>query len=347
MYNTNRGGTKWQKRFTKLPNIQLPLFITLITLIFVILLLCGNGKHKPTSRLVLINQKKTTLIQFDPKVEIFNKTEVIWQIPNSPKSILFLAHGCNGRAANFWDKSLNCEHCVGLPEERLIVLEALARNFAVVAVSSKGKCWSMMKETIVVKRIIEFWVKKQNLENLPIVALGASSGGYFVSMLASRMKFSSIVIMIAEGVFDHIDVTKNYPPTLFVHMPKDKVRKRIIDVNLEMMKREGVEVAEIQCKELALSPNFLADRVPGLDMKISVELFNLFKEKGFINKRGYLINDGRVIPWKEAMNERKISLPNNILVNYIQEELNLAFAYHEMTSLQSEQMFDWFESHLR
>ncbi|XP_071733130.1 uncharacterized protein [Rutidosis leptorrhynchoides] len=342
----NRDSIKWHKRFTKLPNFQLPFLITVTTLLFVILLILGNDKHKPTSQLGLINQKQTDLIQFDPKVEILNETEVIWQIPNSPKSVLFLAHGCNGRAANFWDKSINCDHCVGLPEERLIVLEALARNFAVVAVSSKGKCWSMMKEPVVVERIIKFWIKKQNLENLPIVALGASSGGYFVSMLANRMKFSSTVIMIAEGVFDRIDVSKDYPPTLFVHMPKDEVRKKIIDVNLEMLKREGVDVAEVQCKELALSPNFLADRVPGLDVKISVELFNLFNDKGFINKKGYLIDDGRVIPWKEAMNERNISLPNKLYVDYIQEELNLAFAYHEMTSLQSEQMLDWFESHL-
>lgn len=346
----NKGGTKWQKRFTKLRSIKLPLLITVMALVFVIVIF-GIDKKKPTSQLELINQKDSNLVesgvQLDPTVEILNRTEVIWQIPDSPKSVLFLAHGCNGRAANFWDKSPNCDHCVGLPEERLIVLEALARRFAVVAVSSKGKCWSLMKETLVVERVIKWWVKKQNLEDLPLVALGASSGGYFVSMLASKMKFSCIAIMIAEGVFNQIDVIKHYPPTLFVHMPKDKARKKIIDVNLEIMRREGVDAAEIQCMELPLSPNFLADRVPGLDLKISVELFNLFKEKGFINKNGFLINDGRVTPWKEAMNERIIRLPNKLLVDYIQEELNLAYAYHEMTSLQSEQIFDWFESHFR
>nr|XP_043619424.1 uncharacterized protein LOC122591251 [Erigeron canadensis] len=125
-------------------------------------------------------------------------------------------------------------------------------------------------------------------------------------------------------------------------MPKDKSRKRIIDVNVDM--EISVKLFDM---ELPLSPNFLADRVPGLDMEISVELFDMFKKKGFVNKEGYLINDGRVIPWKEAMNERKISLPNKLLVSYIQEKLNLAFAYHEMTSLQSEQIFNSFESHMR
>ncbi|KAJ0678036.1 putative alpha/Beta hydrolase [Helianthus annuus] len=341
----NKSGTKWQKRFTKMHNIRLPLFITIIALIFVILVL-GIDKKKPNSplKLGLANKKDTSL---DPTVKILNGTEVIWQIPDSPRSILFIAHGCNGRAANFWDKSPNCDHCVGLPEERAIVIEALARKFAVVAVSSRGKCWSLMKETLVVERVIKWWVKKQNLESLPLVALGASSGGYFVSMLASKMRFSSIVVMIAEGVFEDIDVTKAYPPTLFVHMPKDKRRKKLIDVNLEVLRREGVDVAEVKCLELPLSPTFLADRVPGLDRRISEELFDMFKEKGFVDEKGYLGNDGRVIPWKEAMSERKLRLPNKVLVNYIQEELNLAFAYHEMTSLQSEQIFNWFESHLR
>ncbi|XP_076917957.1 uncharacterized protein LOC143578177 [Bidens hawaiensis] len=279
-------------------------------------------------------------------VDTVNGTELIWQIPGSARSVLFLAHGCNGKAANFWDKSLDCDHCVGLPEEKAIVSEALDRKFAVVAVTSKGKCWSLMKETIVVERVIKWWVKKQNLEKLPVVALGASSGGYFVSMLASKMKFSSIVVMIAEGVFDRIGATKDYPPTLFVHMPKDKRRKRLIDANLEVMRNQGVDVAEVECLELPLSPRFLAERVPGLGLKASAELFGVFKEKGFVDERGYLVRDGWVLPWKEAASERKVSLPNEVLISYIQEELNLAFAYHEMTSLQSERMFNWFESHL-
>ncbi|KAI3516915.1 hypothetical protein L1887_16060 [Cichorium endivia] len=346
----NKGGTKWQKRLTKFRSIQVPALITVMTLMFVIAIL-GIDKKKPTPQSAVTNQKQSnsdkSRVQFDPTLDILNNTEVIWQIPDSPKSVLFLAHGCNGRAANFWDKSPNCNHCVGLPEERLIVLEALARKFAVITISSKGKCWSLTKEPLVVKRIINWWVEKQNLENLPLVALGASSGGYFVSMLANKMKFSSIAIMIAEGVYDRIDTTNHYPPTLFVHMPKDNARKKMIDVNLENLRRKGVDVAEIECMELPLTPSFLSDRVPGLDLKISVELFDLFKEKGFINKNGFLIDDGRVIPWKKAMSERKIRLPNELLVNYIQEELNLAFAYHEMTSLQSEQIFDWFEAHLR
>ncbi|KAK3042440.1 hypothetical protein RJ639_000164 [Escallonia herrerae] len=329
---------------------RVPVTVTFLILVFVavVLLFCHNGEI-PSSSTGVIEQKWNSFessVQLDPTVEFRNRTDVIWQVPDSPKAVLFLAHGCNGRAANFWDRSTKCPQCVGLPEERLIVLHALARKFAVVAVSSAGRCWSFGKERLLVGGIIKWWVKKQNLEKLPLVALGASSGGYFVSVLATDLKFSSIAIMIAEGMFDQIDITKDYPPTLFVHMPKDKARKQRIDDNLKVLREKGISFAEIKCLEFPLLPNLLADRIPGLDQTISAQLFHLFRDKGFIDKNGYMRNDGRALRWKEALREREIVLPDKRLSNHIQEELNLAFAYHEMTSLHSGQIFDWFESHL-
>ncbi|KAM3302059.1 hypothetical protein P3S67_016561 [Capsicum chacoense] len=285
-------------------------------------------------------------VKLDPTVEFRNGTDLIWQIPDSPKAVLFLAHGCNGKAANFWDRSPKCLNCVGLPEERLIVLSALARRFAVLAVSSAGRCWSMEDERLIVKDIIEWWVVKQKLQSLPLVALGASSGGYFVSVLATDLRFSSITIMIAEGLFDRMDIPKSYPPTLFVHMPKDKTRRLKIERYLTLLKGEGIDVAEVKCVEFALSPNLLADRIPGLDLATSVKLYSLFQEKGFIDTKGFMRNDGRAIQWKPALKERDIVLLDKSIADHIQEEMNLAFAYHEMTSLQSEKIFNWFETHM-
>ncbi|KAG6419422.1 hypothetical protein SASPL_121644 [Salvia splendens] len=225
-------------------------------------------------------------------------------IPDSPKGVVFLAHGCSGRAANFWDKSPKCPNCVGLPEERLIVLHALARKFAVFAILSKGVCWSLGEERGIVKSMIRWWISEQMLDKLPVYAMGASSGGYFVSALATEFQFQAIAVMIAGGVYSHLDITKKYPATLFVHMPKDEKRNRKIEKYLVVM-----------------------------------------RDKGFIDENGYMRDDGRVIPWKTAIEERNVFLPKKSLVNHIQEEMNLAFAYHEMTSLQSQEILDWFESH--
>ncbi|KAK9284470.1 hypothetical protein L1049_023643 [Liquidambar formosana] len=343
-------GNKSVKPWHGTNNSQVPVLITFLILILVVsILFFHNIGEKPSSSFRIPKQTWNSSeypVQFHPNVEFRNGTDLIWQIPDSPKAVLFLAHGCNGRAVNFWDRSPSCPNCIGLPEERLIVLHALARKFAVLTISSAGRCWSFGEERLIIKGIIRWWVEKNKIEKLPLVALGASSGGYFVSVLATDLRFGSITLMIAEGMFDQMDITKDYPPTLFVHMPKDRYRKVKIDENMEALRNKGIDVAEIKCIEFPLSPSFLADRIPGLDRTISSKLFELFRDKGFIDKNGYMRNDGRAIRWKAALRENKIILPEKHLDHHITEELNLAFAYHEMTSLQSGPIFDWFESHM-
>ncbi|XP_038684012.1 uncharacterized protein LOC119984234 isoform X2 [Tripterygium wilfordii] len=285
-------------------------------------------------------------MQFNPSVEFRNGTDLIWQIPDSPKALLFVAHGCNGRAVNFWDRSPSCPKCIGLPEERLLVLNALSRKFAVVTVSSAGRCWTYGKELSIVRDIIRWWVAKNKLERLPLVALGASSGGSFVSVLATILQFSCITLMIAEGMFDQMDITKDYPPTLFVHMPKDLYRQQKISEYRKVLRNKGIDVAEVECIQFPLTPSFLAERIPGLDRTASAQLFELFRDKGFVDENGYMKKDGRATRWKDSLRKSKNQLLDTSLFHHVQEELNLAFAYHEMTSLQSEQIFKWFEFHM-
>lgn len=280
-----------------------------------------------------------------PVMEMIRGKEVLSQIPDSPKAILFIAHGCSGRALNFWDKSDQCPECVGLPEERQIVIEAVMRNFAVVVVSSDGRCWSFGEERSVVKDVIIDWVYKYKLGRLPLHGLGASSGGYFVSALANDLNFSSIVLMIAEGLFGQMEISNKYPPTLFVHMPKDTIRNKKIKKYLQVMRSKGIDAAEVECLEFPLSPIFLSERVVGLDVNLSSKLYTLLRNKGFIDANGYMKNDGRAIRWKEALQGSNVEFTDNLLLGHIKEELNLAYAYHEMTSLQSEDIFKWFESH--
>ncbi|CAM8887978.1 unnamed protein product [Rhodiola kirilowii] len=337
------------KRVRNSLNMWLPGIVTkrvsvlvsfLVVLIFASLVLIHNTGERSPSSLTFPKQKLNR-----PVLEVINGKEVLSQIPDSPKAVLLLAHGCSGRAINFWDKSPECPNCVGLPEERRIVLEALSRNFAVIAVSSDGTCWSFGEERVIVKDVISAWVDKNKLGRLPLHALGASSGGYFVSVLAVDMKFSSIVLMIAEGLFGQMDAPNKYPPTLFVHMPKDLVRNKKINKYVHTLRNKGIDVAEVKCLEFPLTPTLLSERVAGLDESVSNKLYTLLKNKGFIDANGYLKSDGRAIRWKDALQGSNVLLPDKSLLNHIQEELNLAFAYHEMTSLQSEDIFNWFESH--
>ncbi|XP_042405170.1 uncharacterized protein LOC121995510 [Zingiber officinale] len=198
----------------------------------------------------------------------------------------------------------------------------------------------------IAKGILQWWIENHELQKLPVTALGASSGGYFVSALAKEVNFSSVALMISVGVFSSMGVPVGYPPTLFVHMPKDLRAKRLIEKNMVALKKKGVSVNEVRCLEFPLTRTLLTKRIPSLDEAVSASVFELFQEKGFIDERGYLKSDGRATWWKQALKEKDPSMEKYKWLDHVEEELNLAFAYHEMTSLPIGDILDWFESHM-
>ncbi|CAK8561517.1 unnamed protein product [Lathyrus sativus] len=228
---SNNNGYKSKQRSSTasgyICRIQVLVMSFTLMLMLVILFLVFNNVHDNDNHGVKVKVKPSlaydshkqkwnsfdSLVKLDPTREFRNGTDLIWQVPESPKSFLFLAHGCNGKAINFWDKSSECPDCVGLPEGRLLVPHGLAEGFVVITISSARRCWSYgNNEVLIVKDILEWWIGERKLEKLPLVALGASSGGYFVSLLATVKKFNSIVLMIVERMFEEIDIDERLVP---------------------------------------------------------------------------------------------------------------------------------------
>ena len=286
-----------------------------------------------------------------PKREVLNGTEFVYQVPANPRAVLFLAHGCNCKATFFWDKHVECPTCSGAPEERAFIIKALRKSYAVIAISSRGECWR--KEYSLVKFILESWIDRFDLVELPLLGLGASSGGYFLSSFAKVVKFDAIVLMIAEGRFQTIP-DSTYPSVLFVHMVKDEARAARIQEIIPFLRKAGIEADEIQCKEVNITHNFFAKRIPYMDPSMSVELRGLLLRTGCLDNRGYLKMDGRQLELKREMSLAKggqnlvdsLSLLSDDWENHIREELNVAFAYHEFTSLPSRKIIGWLESHV-
>ncbi|XP_048562109.1 uncharacterized protein LOC125542929 [Triticum urartu] len=300
----------------------------------------------------------TPAVRLDPRVARRSGNEVLWQLPpGPPRAAVFVAPGCTIRATDFFDASPGCPRCAGLPEERRFTREALRRGYAVLAVSSRAECWSLDaasasgdgSELAAVGSVIEWWVKEQHPElgGLPLVGIGASSGGYFVSALAARVRFNSVAIVIAEGVFAAMEeIPPGYPPALFVHMPRDADRAQMVAASIDKLKSKHVDVREIQCDAFAVSAEFLAARIPGLTPTVADGLVDVLRHKSFLDEKGFLKNDGRSTPWKEAAEEAKILPEGFRLERHVTEELNIAYAYHEFTSLENEEIFKWFDSHM-
>ncbi|KAB8083501.1 hypothetical protein EE612_005719 [Oryza sativa] len=282
-----------------------------------------------------------------PTVGSIGCARAIWELPAAPaRAVLFVAHGCHCRPENFWPPSPRCPGCVGLPEDVAITERALRRRFAVLALASARECWSMGKEVSAAKRGIRSWATENGLADLPVAALGASSGGYFVSRLAAEMKLAAVVLMIAEGSFGPGGAPAGYPPAMFLHMPKDQRRAALVERNSKMLRSNGVEVNELRSLELPLTPTMLSDRIPGLNRGLSERIWRVFTEDGFVDERGFMRKDGRATPWKDAVVKRGFWEEVAGWADHIQEELNLAYGYHEMTSLHTDEMFDWIEEHL-
>ncbi|TVU33183.1 hypothetical protein EJB05_24969, partial [Eragrostis curvula] len=222
--------------------------------------------------------------------------------------------------------------------ERRFTRAALARGYTVLAVSSRAECWSLDdsgegSELAAVESIIKWWTNEKHpqLADLPLVGIGASSGGYFLSALTTKVRFSSIAVMIAEGVYGTMgDIPAGYPPALFMHMPKD----------VGMLKAKRVDVREVQCGDFAVSAEFLAERVPGLTRAVADALVNVLRQKGFVDEKGFLKNDGRSTPWKKAAKEAKVLPEGFRLQRHVTEEFNVAYAFHEFTSLRNGEIFE-------
>lgn len=151
-------------------------------------------------------------------------------------AVLFLAHGCSHAATDFFDKGARCEQCIGLPIERRIVRESLKRGYTVVAISSidreGAKCWHPTVDAPRIARGLEFVAETARLGRLPILALGASSGGRMVHELAAsdlpdalaapgRKRLAAAAVQIMPIPIEGVD--DEYPPAILWHMPRDEV----------------------------------------------------------------------------------------------------------------------------
>ena len=88
-------------------------------------------------------------VKLSGTLEVISGATAVWQIPPSPVGVLFLAHGCNHRATDFFPKTTSCSSCIGLPEEVRISKDALAAHLAVIAISSvdeDSRCWSIHED---------------------------------------------------------------------------------------------------------------------------------------------------------------------------------------------------------
>lgn len=266
--------------------------------------------------------------------------EFVWQNPiKNVVGVVFLAHGCSHSATDWWPKSPSCTNCIGLPVEQSIVKSILNQNFVAVASSSvdrSSKCWSH-EDIDYVSQVIKFIYKANNISvHVPLYALGVSSGGYFVSLFSSEaprngLKVSAICVQISP-----INMFKNHPPTIFIHMERDSRLSNHIQKLLKVMNQQRIHYIQYKCQPKIITSDYFYTHGNILTEYDSSKLVAALKERNIIDRVGGLLLKNPLQEDSNWVEVVRATLPrlSDPLVNDISplyELMKQAYGHHEIT----------------
>lgn len=296
-----------------------------------------------------------------PTTEIIDGQSIVWESVKSPEGVLLVFHGCSHSATDWWDQQGSCPQCIGLPEEKRIVATAVARRYVVVAFSSQDRrsrrCWDVVPPPRITadmqktKNTVVAIVKREGWEKLPLFALGASSGGALAALIPFHLKLqgSCVQIMaVPAEVYKGAGAAVAYPfpPMLFVHMVRDGATGAGVAQDVAVLTAEGIAAKAIAVAPRPLTPSFFSDRISNVTVESSKQIFDALQTAGLTEANGLLKQDPRRTgdEWRAALKPHVEGQDLRPDLGAIPEELNLAWAGHEIVSDTTDEMLDWFES---
>lgn len=218
------------------------------------------------------------------------------------------------------------------------------------------RCWGELKTDggENVAKIIRDVLIRQGLVNSPLFLVGASSGGQMVLSMPRKLKddfeilvngvYAQIRGIPAEkesGIFYH-----GYPPTAFVHMPRDGYNEPMIQRNMETLRGLGTPVLNIEIHPRPLSVEFFTSRSPLIDANMSKHIIAALHNAGMLNDKNYLVSNPRGATNRWAGHVQPV-VGNLSLVldeSHVGELLNVAWAKHELVGDHAERVLEWLSS---
>ncbi|KAL4457969.1 hypothetical protein ABPG75_012834 [Micractinium tetrahymenae] len=291
-----------------------------------------------------------------PKRRVISDLETLWEVPEQPRGVLFVAHGCSHSGSDWWPPSPRCRHCLGLPEEMAVRRAALRRGYAVIAVSSfdrDTKCWhntapSRSEDLQRVPDILRGVMKEEGLAQLPLLSFGASSGGSFALRVGAVMpEVKGVVCQITPvnpSIFKGLE--RPFPPTLFVHMAeRDPSKAETVTQALAVLKEAGTPAAEIKVGPRPCTPEFL-QRSPLIPQKMARDIVDTLTEAGLLDEAGYFKEDPRRTgwQWRELLQPVVGQLSLEADVSQVAELFNVAYARHELIGDTTGVALAWLEA---
>ncbi|CAL8463648.1 g3182 [Coccomyxa elongata] len=305
----------------------------------------------------------------DAVLEEIGGTEVVYTRVAAPKAVLLLFHGCSHSARDWGRNSSTCPGCLGLPEEMAIVKTSLARSYVPLAFSSSDKsnrCWDAqwLDKSVDIPNVRETFQKlaaRERWEKLPVYALGASSGASMVLFLALRMPLDGIVPQImslpphmleAKPTDPAAGKSWTYPPVYFVHMELDRATAQRVTADINVLKtKQGAWVTEKLIRPRPVTPELFSGRIEGIDVSTAGAIYKALKKAQLLNATDFLKEDPRVTltKWQPVLKAIPAVAGIGLVpeTSPIFEELNLAWARHELISDHLDEVLDWLDARRR
>jgi hypothetical protein len=269
--------------------------------------------------------------------------------------VVLFAHGCHHSAGDLWPPSPSCPTCLGLPEERRLRIAALRRRLALVAVSSLDRvgkrCWAEIKTDggANVAAILRTIIGREGLGDLPVYAMGASSGGQLALTLPQLMPEIRGVYAQVRGVDNAALVLPNrrpYPPAAFVHMPRDAENAKVIQGNVKTLQKAKRPVLEVRIEPRPLSVEFFTERSPLIDARMAAGIVAAFHDAGVASDDGTLLEPPRPATprWAPLVQPIVGNLSLKLDESHVGELVNLAWAKHELVSDEAEAVLTWLQN---
>lgn len=233
---------------------------------------------------------------------------------------------------------------------------ALRRRLVLIAVSSFDRigkrCWSELKRDsgANIASILREFVSREGLQELPLYAMGASSGGQMALTLPLKMSSIAGVYSQVRGVENpekifKLPKGKRYPPVAFVHMPRDEHNLAIISNNIDVLTADGIEVLEIRISPRPVTAEFLSERSPMIDLNMGTRIVDALYAVGIATPNGTLLEPPRPATSRWAPSVQPIVGNQSLKLDesHVGELLNLAWANHELVSDDAEAVFAWLQ----
>mmetsp|Transcript_22861 Transcript_22861/g.54117 ORF Transcript_22861/g.54117 Transcript_22861/m.54117 type:complete len:414 (+) Transcript_22861:158-1399(+) len=293
-----------------------------------------------------------------PEVERFLNRNHYFMFPpanattdGKAKGILLYLHSCNQFGWEFFT----------LPEHRIIANDAIQKGLIVFSPTPfdlESRCYTS-DDVEFMKDVVNEFVDKYGLRQLPRVGLGDSSGGAFLPFVSEALKLESIAVYNSPQGYGDIDNQKMAAiPTVYLSMSSDSAISNRMNANKKKLQEMNIPTFLYKVSRRPFTEPLCKARLPEIDFceeiveMIQSDYSNLVDADGFV-----IEGDLETKQWyhffKKLDLEYEIRCPavvpkskmkKSCLRLILEQEIQTCYGFHSMTAQYHDEIIEFLMS---